>query len=72
MNSNSQLILANLVRSWCAKAPDHDVLTFVSIDEHGEFQEEIRTYQQLWGQRSAPCGLAAWPVEWSKAIHLRS
>jgi crotonobetaine/carnitine-CoA ligase len=57
MNSNSQLILANLVRSWCEKAPDHDVLTFVSIDEHGEFQEEIRSYRKLWdnGQR-----LAAW------------
>jgi crotonobetaine/carnitine-CoA ligase len=55
MTSDSQLILANRVRSWCENAPDHDVLTFVSIDEHGEFQEEIRTYQQLWdnGQRLA-------------------
>ena len=50
-------ILANLVRNWCDKAPDRDVLTFVEIDASGDFHDETRTYRQLWdnGQR-----LAAW------------
>ena len=57
MSDANPAILANLIRIWCDKAPDRDVLTFVSIDKTGEFQEETRTYQQLWdnGQR-----LAAW------------
>jgi len=57
MSAENHLILANLIRSWCENAPNHDVLTFVHIDEKGGFQEEIRSYQQLWdnGQR-----LAAW------------
>lgn len=44
----SELILANLIK---AKLVDHanlDVLTFVSIDKTGAFQDEVRTYQQLW------------------------
>jgi crotonobetaine/carnitine-CoA ligase len=57
MPEHNPLILANLIRSWCGKAPDRDVLTFVNIDDNGQFQHETRTYQQLWdnGQR-----LAAW------------
>ena len=57
MSERNPLILANLVRNWCDTAPDRDVLTFVNIDEMGQFQHETRTYQQLWdnGQR-----LAAW------------
>lgn len=55
MSDANPAILANLIRNWCDKAPDRDVLTFVSIDETGEFREETRTYQQLWdnGQRLA-------------------
>ena len=57
MSEQNPVILANLVRQWCDKAPDEDILTFVSIDESGNFQDEKRSYQQLWhnGQR-----LAAW------------
>jgi crotonobetaine/carnitine-CoA ligase len=56
-SSQNQAILANLIRSWCDKAPDRDVLTFVEIDADGEFQHQTRSYRQLWdnGQR-----LAAW------------
>ena len=48
-------ILAHLIKDKCAESPDLDVLTFVSIDKDGNYQEEIRTYQQLWnnGQRVA-------------------
>lgn len=57
------LILANRIADWVKKAPDLDVLTFVSIDEKGNFVEEVRTYQQLWdnGQK-----LAAWL--WSQGM----
>jgi len=57
MSERNPLILANLIRNWCDQAPDKEILTVVSIDEHGNFQDEKRTYQQLWdnGQR-----LAAW------------
>jgi len=57
VSERNPLILANLIHSWCDKAPDRDILTFVNIDENGQFQDETRTYQQLWenGQR-----LAAW------------
>jgi crotonobetaine/carnitine-CoA ligase len=57
MMERDPLILANLVRNWCEKAPDKTLLTFVTIDEAGNFQHDTRTYRQLWdnGQR-----LAAW------------
>ncbi len=57
MSERDPLILANLIRNWCDRAPDRKILTFVSIDENGDFREETRTYRQLWdnGQR-----LAAW------------
>ncbi|MEH6634239.1 MAG: AMP-binding protein [Halioglobus sp.] len=57
MSERNPLILANLIRNWCAKAPERQILTFVDIDANGAFQEETRNYQQLWnnGQR-----LAAW------------
>ncbi len=48
-------ILANRVADWAAKRPDDELLTFVSIDDNGNFVEETRSYQQLWdkGQRLA-------------------
>jgi crotonobetaine/carnitine-CoA ligase len=57
MSTRNPLILANLIGNWCDKAPDRDVLTFVNIDENDQFEDETRSYQQLWdnGQR-----LAAW------------
>lgn len=53
----NKAILANLIADWVAREPELDVLTFVSIDDDGEFQEQTRSYQQLWdnGQR-----LASW------------
>ena len=57
MSERNPLILANLIRNWCDKEPDLEVLTFVEIDDRGKFRDETRTYRQLWdnGQR-----LAAW------------
>ena len=57
MTEPNQLILANLIRNWSEKAPNKTLLTFVAIDGEGNFQDETRTYRQLWenGQR-----LAAW------------
>ena len=48
-------ILANLIASKCKDCPDLDVLTFVTVKPDGEFDEEVRTYQDLWdnGQRVA-------------------
>jgi crotonobetaine/carnitine-CoA ligase len=55
MSERNPVILANLIRNWCDKSADKDILTFVSIDKHGNFEDERRTYQQLWdnGQRLA-------------------
>ena len=57
MSQESSVILANLIQSRCARPAAFDILTFVSIDDHDAFQEETRSYRQLWdnGQR-----LAAW------------
>jgi crotonobetaine/carnitine-CoA ligase len=57
MNTDSPVILAGLIRSWCEKNPDRDILTFVEIDREGQFRDTTRSYRQLWknGQR-----LAAW------------
>jgi crotonobetaine/carnitine-CoA ligase len=57
MSQRNPLIMANLIRNWCDREPDLNILTFVEIDAGGEFQDETRSYQQLWdnGQR-----LAAW------------
>jgi crotonobetaine/carnitine-CoA ligase len=57
MAERNPIILANLIRNWCERDPDREILTFVSIDDDGNFQDETRTYRQLWenGQR-----LAAW------------
>jgi len=48
-------ILANLIASRMQQWPDRDVLTFVSVNTDGGFDEEIRTYTDLWhnGQRVA-------------------
>ncbi len=57
MSQRNPLIMANLIRNWCDREPNLEILTFVEIDAGGEFQDETRSYQQLWdnGQR-----LAAW------------
>jgi crotonobetaine/carnitine-CoA ligase len=57
MSERNPVILANLIRNWCEQQPDLDILTFITIDADGAFQDETRSYQQLWdnGQR-----LAAW------------
>jgi len=41
-------ILANRILDWVEKKPNLDVLTFVTIDQDGNFVDEVRTYQQLW------------------------
>lgn len=48
-------ILANLIADRMQRWPDRDVLTFVSINADGGFDDEIRTYADLWrnGQRVA-------------------
>ena len=57
MNAANPVILAGLVRSWCAQDPGRDILTFVEVDREGRYQETTRSYRELWenGQR-----LAAW------------
>ncbi len=57
MSERDPIILANLIRNWHEKSPDDELLTFVSITDAGDFEEETRSYRQLWdnGQR-----LAAW------------
>jgi crotonobetaine/carnitine-CoA ligase len=57
MTQANPVILAGLIRAWCEQTPDRQILTFVSTDSNGAFQDETRSYRQLWenGQR-----LAAW------------
>ncbi len=51
----SDLILANMICAAAGERPDLDVLTFVSLRDDGSFEDEVRTYQDLWenGQRVA-------------------
>ena len=53
--SGDPMILAHLVVDRMASRPDLDVLTFVNIEPDGSFNDEIRTYSDLWrnGQRVA-------------------
>lgn len=57
MTAANPVILADLIRHWCDKAPERDVLTFVEVAADGSLHHETRTFRQLWdnGQR-----LAAW------------
>lgn len=57
MTERNPAILANLILNGCDESPDGELLTFVSINDAGEFEAETRSYRQLWqnGQR-----LAAW------------
>jgi len=57
MTQANPVILAGLIQTWCDQSPDKEILTFVSIDSNGVFQDETRSYRELWenGQR-----LAAW------------
>ena len=45
-----QAILANLIEAKMQKNPDLDVLSFVNINPAGDFEDEIRSYRQLWEQ----------------------
>lgn len=55
MSERNELILANLIANRCELKPELDVLTFLEIDNEGQWHEEVRTYQNLWdnGQRIA-------------------
>jgi len=55
--TEQSLILADRVRDSRGLELGYDLLTFVTIDRLGQFQEETRSYRDLWdnGQR-----LAAW------------
>jgi len=57
MSQANPVILAGLIRSWCEKSPEKEILTFVQIAKDGDYLEETRSYAHLWenGQR-----LAAW------------
>ncbi len=41
-------ILAHLIKDWQNKNPNLDVLTFVDVDQNGNFNTEVRTYRELW------------------------
>lgn len=49
------MMLPYMVQDWAQKEPDRKSLTFVDIDKQGNFQDETRTYGELWnnGQRVA-------------------
>ena len=49
------LVLANLIAARRATDAELDVLTFVDIGPHGEYLDEVRSYDDLWanGQRVA-------------------
>ena len=52
-------IIAHLIKDWCNKSPERQVLTFVDIGQHGEFKEQTRTYRQLWDNgQNWLCGCA--------------
>ena len=51
-----QAILANLVASRAEQLPDRELLTFVNIGTEGEFQEETRSYGELWRNGSQLAG----------------
>ncbi len=59
MTAPSELILANIIREKLQSSADLNVLTFVQVGKGGCYggcyEEEIRSYQQLWdnGQRVA-------------------
>ncbi len=55
MDDAQQLILANLIAERSAQEPDHDVLTFVSVEADGNLADTVRSYGGLWrqGQRLA-------------------
>jgi len=55
MAEPNPLILANIIQKKAQESPDLDVLTFVTITRNGDFEDEIRTYRDLWenGQRLA-------------------
>lgn len=55
MGDDRQLILAHMIRAWVERDPDRKVLTFVDVDDNGQFTDETRTYSELWenGQRIA-------------------
>jgi crotonobetaine/carnitine-CoA ligase len=57
VTQENPVILAGLIRAWCQRSADKEILTFVQIDKNGNFQDVTRTYKELWenGQR-----LAAW------------
>jgi len=50
MDMAQQNILANLIARKARETPDFPVLTFVTINDQGAFEEEYRDYQTLWQQ----------------------
>jgi len=48
-----QVVLAALVREQAARLPDLNVITFVSLDEGGNYVDETRTFPQLYTNAQA-------------------
>lgn len=55
MTKRDERILANLIANKAETDAELDVLTFVSVTDDGEYQQEVRTYPMLWqeGQKIA-------------------
>ncbi|MET0379633.1 MAG: AMP-binding protein [Spongiibacteraceae bacterium] len=48
MSNPTEIVLAELIRDYAQELPDAKILTFVSIAEDGGYEEETRTYPQLY------------------------
>ena len=48
MSHSSPLVLANIIGAHCQKDANLDAITFVHITADGKFEDEVRSYQQLW------------------------
>lgn len=48
MSTPDELILGNLIANRVESDPDRGILTFVDVTERGGFEEQTRTYRELW------------------------
>ena len=48
MNHSSPLVLANIIDDHCQQHANLDAITFVHITADDKFDDEVRSYQQLW------------------------
>ena len=52
-NESGYVTLSELIADKAETAPDLAILTFVTVGSDGQLEEEIRTYRQLYDNRSS-------------------